>query len=397
MANPYISYALSFAIALLLYPLGWSDLYPALSFSLVIFLLTTILLHAFAGFTFARSGVATFRSLPQPSFKIAPLYVTIFLYSLWAAEFVYAGGIPLLHIILKHKYDYKLFGIPSLHVFIVTFGSFYTIFLFHRWLSDRSSYVLILYLINLAGALLIYNRGMFLFNLSASAFLFLTTKTNFSRRDISVGLMAALAVSFLFGVMGNQRVSNESRVPYTNNDFLTTGHATDAFRNSIVPGEFFWTYVYATSPLANLQLNVSSGAQASDAGWPFVNWLNNEILFDFISKRVNAFTGAKPASTLTVQGPFNAVTVYSGSFSYLRWIGLFLMGIIILLIPLGYVKLVPAKSPFFLSGLAILNTIFIFMVFDNTIRFTGLSFQMAYPIFLHICASRFQWPKKFFL
>jgi hypothetical protein len=397
MVNPYFCYVLSFAVALLLYPLGWSDLYPPLSLSLLIFLLSTIVLHTLAGLKFARDGVAAFRSLPEPALKIAPVYVTIFLYTLWVAEFIYAGGVPLLHIILKHKYDYKLFGIPTLHVFIVTFSSFYTIFLFHRWLSGRSSYLLALYLVNLAAALLIYNRGMFLFNLSASVFLFLTMKGRFSPKHIAVGIMAAVAVSFLFGVMGNQRVSNESRIPYTNNDFLTTGHATDAFRSSLVPGEFFWAYVYATSPLANLELNVRAEPYEDGVRWSFIKWLNNEILFDFISKRLNVFTGAERPSILTVPGPFNAVTVYSGSFGYLRWVGLLLMGSVILLIPLVYVKILPAESPFYLSGLAILNTIFFFMVFDNTIRFTGLSFQMVYPIILHVCVSRFEWLKKIFL
>jgi len=197
--------------------------------------------------------------------------------------------------------------------------------------------------------------------------------------------------------MGNQRVSNESRVAYTNDDFLTTGHATDAFRKSVVPHEFFWTYVYTTSPLANLQLNVSSDAHDREVSHPFLKWLNNEVVFDFISKRVNAMTGASKVPILIVPGPFNAVTVYSGSFRYLRWTGLALMAAVILILPLAYVKILRVRSPFFLSGLAILNTIFLFMVFDNTIRFTGLSFQMVYPVFLHACVSRYDWFKKIFL
>ena len=397
MANPYFCYVLSFAIALALYPLGWSDLYPPLSFSLMFFLSGTMVLHVIAGSTFARRRLATFRTLPGPSLKTAPLYITIFLYILWAAEFIHAGGIPLLHIILRHKYDYKLFGIPSLHVFIVTFGSFYTIFLFHLWLSRRSSYLLVLYLVNLGAALLIYNRGMFLFNISASIFLLLTTKNRFSIKELAVGAVATIVVLFFFGVMGNQRVSNESRVAYRNDEFLTTGHATDSFRKSVVPNEFFWTYVYATSPLANLELNVRSDRHDTSVSQPFLKWLNNEILFDFISKRVNAMTEADKVSILIVPGPFNAVTVYSGSFRYLRWTGLILMATIILLLPLAYVKILPAESPFFLSGLAILNTIFLFMVFDNTIRFTGLSFQMVYPLLLHVCVSRYDWCKKIFL
>ena len=396
MINPYFCYALSFSIAVVMYALGWSDLYPSLSRSLLSFLIITVLINVLASLQFRAKSMIVFRKI-ENSNDLAPILVTIFLYGLWAAEFVYAGGIPFLNILLKKPYDYKLFGIPTLHVFIVTFSSFYTIYLFHIFLSQKSYRILLLYAINLLAAVLIYNRGMLLFNLSASTFLFFIFQGNVSLKHLAWGVPVVFFILFFFGVLGSLRVSNESRIPYSNEGFLTSGNASQKFLASGVPAEFFWTYIYTTSPLANLQNNIRSNDPPHISISAFLDWVNNEILFDFISKRVNKFTGKERAKEYTITGPFNASTVYSRSFSYLGWWGLILMACTILILPVFYLQLLSADSPFFFTGLVILNTIFLFMIFENTIRFTGLSFQMVYPILLHVLCRRFHLFKRIFL
>ncbi|MDQ2657418.1 MAG: hypothetical protein M3Y60_08340 [Bacteroidota bacterium] len=397
MANPYCCYALAFALALALYSLRWSALYPRLSWALVIFLIVTIALHFLGGIRFAKRGVASFYKLMPTTFRLAPVLIKVCLYALWILEFIYQGGIPLLLILFKHPFDYRQFGIPTLHVLIVTFGSFYTVFLFHQWLSNRSRLILILYMANLAAAILIYNRGMFLFNLSSSIFLFLMYKNKITVRHLAIGAIGTVVIFYLFGVMGNLRVTNEAHKSYSPDDFLDTGQATASFRNSFVPPEFFWAYIYSTSPLANLEENIRSNSPDSITWVTFPRWFNSEVLWDFISKRLNAAAGVTPEAVATVPGPFNATTVYAGSFAYLGFAGLALMAIVILAIPLLYVRILPPASPFFLTGLAILNTIFLFMIFDNTIRFSGVSFQIVYPILLHHSMRRIPLVKQAFL
>lgn len=106
---------------------------------------------------FSKKGFITRSSTPDSQQKNA-VNITLVIYALWVAEFVYAGGVPLIQILLTRSYDYKTFGIPTLHVFVVTFSSFYTIFLFQQYLGNRSVRVLLLFIINLSAALLIYNR-----------------------------------------------------------------------------------------------------------------------------------------------------------------------------------------------------------------------------------------------
>jgi hypothetical protein len=286
--------------------------------------------------------------------------------------------------------------VPSLHVFVVTFSSFFTILLYQLYLSRKSRGRLILYGINLLAAILIYNRGMLLFNLSASAFLFLIHRRNISVRQLTIASVSIIVLLYFFGMLGSLRVSHQAKKKYSHEDFLQTGMASKSFRNSILPSEFFWSYIYISSPLANLQINVDEYSSRALTPVNVAEWINNEILPDFISKRVNAYWHLERESEYRLPGPFNASTIYSRSYSYLGWAGMSMMFLFIILLPILFLRILPASSPFFLSGLAVLNTIFLFMVFDNTVRFTGLSFQLVYPVALHYGVRYFPYVHKFF-
>jgi hypothetical protein len=244
-----------------------------------------------------------------------------------------------------------------------------------------SRHFLVFCVINLLAAILIYNRGMFLFKLAGCVFLYLGLRSINVWR-IAVLLVSVLILLFLFGMMGSMRVSNESQVSYNNRGFLTSGAATLQFRNSGIPAEYFWAYIYTTSPLANLEVTMSSPEEKSISASRVFDWLNNEVLPDFISKRINRLQGTESKKIRTIPGPFNATTVYAGSFLRLGWWGLLFMSIITVAMPWLYTKIVAPESPYFLSGFAVLNALFLFMIFDNTLRFTGFSFQLAYPFLL---------------
>ncbi len=58
---------------------------------------------------------------------------------------------------------------------------------------------------------------------------------------------------YFFGVLGNYRMVKSSSNEY----FMEVAEATDSFRNSRIPKEYFWSYIYISSPLANLQNNIN--------------------------------------------------------------------------------------------------------------------------------------------
>lgn len=394
MVNPYFCYAITFTVALLTYLLGWSGLYPKLLFPLLSFLTGSIVVFFFLGMVTMKSRVIAFRRIVSGD-AIIPFYITLFIYGLWVIEFIHAGGIPLLKIVLKQPYDYRIFGVPSLHVFVVTFSSFYTVYLFHLYLSSKSKSILILYFLNLTAALLIYNRGMFLFNLSSSVLLYLVYKNQIAWKQLAAGSVLILALLFVFGMLGSLRVSREGKKSYSNADFLKIGRANESFRKSIIPKEFFWSYIYISSPLANLQHNISTYPAPKPSPQKLGELVNNEIVMDFISKRINSWLGLQSVNDYRIPGPFNVSTIYSRPYCYMGWTGLLIMALTLLILPWLYFKILPAESPFFLSALVILCTLYLFLAFDNTLRFTGLSFQLVYPIVLHYGFQKFPSLKNF--
>jgi hypothetical protein len=191
-----------------------------------------------------------------------------------------------------------------------------------------------------------------------------------------------LCLAYGFGVLGSLRVSFEARKSYDPGLFLDIGEATPAFRSSLVPREFFWGYIYFSSPLANLQENVNTFRVPPFTLGRLMQHINNEMIFDFLSKRVNRIFGVERENEHIIPyKPFNVSTVYSRSYSYQGWAGLLLMAAFVLILPWIYIRILP-NNPYSLTGLAILNTMYLFLMYDNTIRFTGLGLQLVFPFVL---------------
>ncbi len=376
MINPYLSYVIAFVVALAAYCLGWSDLFPPLGWQLLVFIFATVIIHL--GFSMYWKKINHVHPDTSPGI-LHPIWTTIFIYVLWSMDFLYEGGIPLLKIVLGQPYDYKQFGIPSLHVFIVTFASFFTVYLFSLYLSSRDRVYLWLYLVNLTAALLIYSRAMLLFNIVASVFLFFLNGYSLNWKRLAAMAAGFVMLIYAFGVLGTLRVSSEIKSKYDPNIFMDIGNATVSFRRSIFPPEFFWGYVYFSSPLGNLQQNINTFEVPPFSAARLGGFINNELMLDFISKRVNRITNTeREVENMIPEKPFNVSTVYSRSYSYLGWTGMAIMAIFVLLFPLLYLKLVPSNR-YTLTSIGILNTMYLFLFYDNTLRFTGLGLQLAYP------------------
>jgi hypothetical protein len=222
---------------------------------------------------------------------------------------------------------------------------------------------------------------MLVFNLTSSFFIYAFSLARINYWKSLLVLPAAGIFIYFFGVLGTIRVSAEVKENYNPNLFLDIGRATDQYRDSAIPKEFFWAYIYLSSPLANLQLNINQAAP-DDSGKKVLGFITNEFLFDFISKRTNALFHFQVPADKRIEGPFNVSTVYSKSYSYYGWTGLCLMAIFILGLPIAYRKMLRVKNDYSFTGMAILCTVYLFLLFDNTIRFTGLGFQLVFPVLL---------------
>jgi hypothetical protein len=111
-------------------------------------------------------------------------------------------------------------------------------------------------------------------------------------------------------------------------------------------------------------------------------FVNNEIFFESISKRINSIVGITREEEITIKDPFNVSTIYSRSYSYLGWPGMILMAAFVVALPIVYFKLLSHDNRYRLTGIAILCSVYFFLVYDNTIRLMALGFQLVYPLTL---------------
>ncbi|HEU5291310.1 MAG TPA: hypothetical protein VFU05_11735 [Cyclobacteriaceae bacterium] len=376
MINPYSLYCIGFLAALALYPLNWSSAYPALKVPLVVFISCTLIAHFVLSKYWSKVKPVTFHKTQPP---VNPIHVTIFIYCLWIIDFVYEGSIPLLNILLDKPFNYRLFGMPGLHVLAVTISSFYTLYLFHAFLSERKRVLLALYLTNLSASILIISRSMLFFILIGSSLLYLFTLDKIPFRKLMLALPLLIVVFYLFGVVGNKRSAVEDHVAYNPDIFLETGRATENFRESLVPKEFFWAYIYISSPIANLQMNINHHTVPPISMRRVLEYVNNEFLFESISKRINTMAGINRQKAIIIKHPFNVSTIYSTSYTYIGWPGMITMAIFILALPLLYFKMLSKNNTYSVTAYAILCTMYLFFIYDNTIRLMGWGFLLVYP------------------
>ncbi|MGN6214224.1 oligosaccharide repeat unit polymerase [Parafilimonas sp.] len=374
IANPYIVYSLAFLFTTVLYFLHWSGLYPTLSTQLFFFIIGTIILSFIAGIFFHSINYLSYKDVSYNSFILWTVSILVFIGYLF--ECAYIGVIPLLAMFNSSiYYDYTSFGIPTFHVVLVTFGSFWTVFVFHNFIAQKKMGLFFCFLLCLFPAILIFNRAMFLTNLGSSFFILFMSSKNLKKLLIKVAVIV-IALLFLFGVAGNIR---STRGQTANNVILSLGQATDEFRASAIPKEFFWAFLYITSPLANFQQTINETQTVYFTGHRLGTFINREFIPDFISKRNTYFT-TPYEHVHQISASFTVGTVYGRGFAYLRWWGVISMFFFIMVFNFLIIICLNKSSAFFVTGIAILNCIMLFSIFDNMFVFSGLSLQLFYPV-----------------
>src|SRR3569833_3168397 len=93
--NPFFFYIIGFSIALIIYLLDWSYLFPPLSFSYVTFLIVTFIISGAIGFYIHKKGLLKYR---QFSNKLNINWLVAAITVGYALNFLYARQIPLFSI-----------------------------------------------------------------------------------------------------------------------------------------------------------------------------------------------------------------------------------------------------------------------------------------------------------
>jgi hypothetical protein len=369
LINPFFAYAAGFLLALAVYSLGYSDLYPPLQPSLEWFLLLTCVVCVFLGYTTnRRTHPVAFH--PEP--VRTHLLIFMVLVATFTVEVAANRGVPLLQIVGGQDVDYREFGVPVLHVAFSGFCYFFAVYWFDLYLLRSGRIFLAFSGSAFATSILIYSRGAFVVTLIALIAVYVRRR-GFSRR-----LLIAFAVLFGgilwgFGVLGDIRThgtSGESII-------LAVGDASDKFRDSNIPTELFWPYLYTSSPLANLQLNVTGRVSSDSPGLYFAL----EFLPDFVSKRIVSEADTLKSSPILITEQLTVCTMYGRAFVLMGWLGLcftFVYSITVSIVCLNILK----NSKYLVATTGILSSLAFLGIFDNLYILSGGILQVLVALVL---------------
>lgn len=379
--NPFSVYIIAFISAIGLYVFKFSNLYPNLGLGLI----------AFLGVSFLVAGFLSKKTRKSKKIKYNPVYSDnklgisiLVLYIFYILDFMYAKQIPLFN---KSNNYLEFKGIPTIHVLIYTFNIFIAIYAFHLILSKKGIKNKVFFLTTLIPSILLVSRGMLMNILIGSFFLFILKigdNIKFYKKNGCKIIIILLIGLFSFGVFGNIRNNsiNGDNV-FSNKYILMAGDASDNFRKSIIPKEFFWGYIYISSPLANLQLNVYNKKPTITVE-NFKKFIANEVTMDFISKRIFKSNYKSKREILLIAPHLTVGTFYSGAFFYLGWLGMVIMFLFLMLICYAYINILSNDNPFRIVGIAMLCNLVALCAFSNMITFSGMTFQLFYPILFEI-------------
>ncbi|TGA99815.1 oligosaccharide repeat unit polymerase [Sporolactobacillus shoreae] len=399
MFNPFYLYSSSILIVLGVYQLNWSNLFPKMSSGLLVFLVMTVILSAYLGFLSQKqltklvdntgNNIPRNISSSKSNFSITSRLLWIITLLIWIGyiiEFFYVGKIPVIEYIIGRQYDYRTFGIPTFHVLIVTADAFFAVFLSFLFFKLKKIYLLIQYIICLIPSFLIYSRFLMLEIVLCSFFVFLVISKKIKWKSWVLVALCVFILLYGFGLIGNVRSenqTNQTKNPFDSSLIMEIGGATNSFKNLPISKSFFWSYIYIASPLANLQETVNKTKKVDYQAKGLIGFVNNNFVFDFISKRVNGILGIQDKNISQISPLLTAGTVYSKSFVYLKWVGLVLMFLFIIVVNM-IILFILRKSVFLIPALAILDTIMIFNLFQNMLIYSGLSFQLIYPLIIQL-------------
>lgn len=377
LKNPFLVYIAAFGSAIAIYQLAWSDLYPPLTWDLLLFF----------GFTFLASIllarlIGPFINQTQHYIPgLLPGYATLFVIATFVGDIILGGGIPLIFVLRGAKFYAIEANATHLHAFTLwsTFSAIrFADFLYsrrYRYLAEAALPV-IFYI------LLVY-RGPALMCLLSWMFVFLIWKGKFKRTHIAFGTAALVLAAYLNGVMGDVRSPGQESV----------GVPSAAFQASGVPRTYFWTYLYATSPLANFQLAVST---VSPGQGTVLEFIASDLLPDTLSKKIlpmlndKVQTGSGNLATRDdlyswdlpqIAPGINIATLFGRSYGYFGWIGPVIMFATLSAFIIFYAILI-RNSPYRVPALALLNVLVVFCLFNNMLASAAMLPQLVWPLLI---------------
>lgn len=384
LINPYYIYILSFLFVIILNSLKWSDYLLDLSIGLILFFAITFFIAFFCGIRLQK--LRKYKYVASRKYSKSDNKRVMFIILGYIIEFLYSRQIPLLQFGFGVSDDgfVHFGGIPTFHVIIVTYTVYYVCVYFYKLISYYSLNRLLVFLaIMLIPPLLMLNRGMLFTEIITCIFIYLLSIKKFNKKYMIYIIVVTIFSLTLFAYLGAMKVEDD----YENSVITSYVQPTKKFESTKIPSIFLWPYIYASSPISNLQLCISKySPMYSEIGFL------KTLCPDFISSRLfDEKSSDKKKEPPLISPVFNVCTMYYGSYVSYGWIGMSIMFCInILIISISLLSTSANKNENYTVLYALICTIMTLNTFSNMWTFSAISFPIAW-VYIDKYLKRFRW------
>ena len=371
IVNPFYLYCIAFSFALIAYLAEWSNIFPKLSAGLLLFFAVTFVIFIFAGYLFVKKQPDFYNHQAFGRHLNDIIFWLIIL--LGVINVLYMGYLP----VLDRSHNYREFGMPVIDPLFNSLSIFFSVFFFHSFLDTRKKRLLIYLIIILIFQAIIFRRSAMMWIIISSSFLFIHYLKRIRLLVIILSIICIPALSYCFGLYGNFR-SNLTK-SFVINDL----GASDTFKNSGISFNHYMTYLYLSSPLANLQENIDrkSGELKNDDLKDFLFYCLVPQSFTIrLEKRLQLL----PPSTYLISPNLIVGSFYMVSFFTLGWIGMISMFLYLLLFILLCLSIIRRWNICGLETYSLLSTMVCMLIFSNFLnRLDVILMLFVYPVIFH--------------
>lgn len=387
MINLYYFYTFVTVFLLILYELKWSYLCGDLVPELRAFFCFSILLNLLFGYISKKRFAYSIEFVEsRNNIFDNTKFFTFFIVLANFCEYAYCGMIPLIATFQGNSRAYTDFtGIPTFHPLLVAFSIFYAQYVFLKWLKKRATEHVLSFLVILGMFVLLLSRAGLMIIIFISLFtafvFFRLQKTITLKKKICIILFLLVSIS-IFGSLGNLRTQQN----WDDYSFIKRiGQFNDNYP-CFMPNSFMWSYIYFAQAIFNFNYNV----KLENCSENFFD-LYKAILPDYIGKRI--WGKSYKGNIKLVNNIFN--TIHGWGAAYIAC-GMFGCVFVLLFIDILilYFLLVSPKCLWSFMILINLNVLVVLFNFTNVLTYSGLSFQLIFPI-LMILTSKVSFLKLF--
>lgn len=376
VVNPFYLYCLAFSMAIFVYLWGWSDIFPKLSVSLLLFFAFSFILFIIAGYKFGQRNLE----------RLYPQRFPIFLNDIMFGMIVFLGLLNVILMgylpILDRTHNYREFGAPVIDPVFNTLSIFFSVFFLQSFLNNKRKRLLVYVFIILVIQILLFRRSTIVWIFTSCTFLLLSYYRRISLLFILAFIICIPLFSYSFGLYGNTR-SN-----LTKSIVLDDLGASDAFKKTGISYNHYITYLYISSPLANLQKNIDEQMEILNSG-DFKGLLFFSLIPESFTMRLkNAFKLIPPNCSL-ITPELIVGTFFMVSFYTMGWPGMVIMLLFLFAFIMLCLFLSDRWNTFQVTLFCILSTAVSLLIFSNFLnRLDVVMMLFIYPVAFHFIYTR---------